>query len=350
MDLSNIDFEAIGQFMLLRAWRLLVIAILSFVAYRALLALINIISHRIQQLDGEEDSEFDFRVRTVFRFVRSLGIIIIAVVAIIMLLSEAGVDTTPIIASVGVVGLAVGLGAQTLVKDALGGLFIVMEDQFHVGDAISINGTAGSVEAVNLRTTHLRDLSGTLHIIPNGDIRTVSNYTREWARAVIDVTIPYTENVELALETMREVLAYLELQPSFAGMIAEPLNVTGIEGFDENGMKFRVIGKVNAGQQWGVMRIIRRHLHEAFAKRDIQFATPMRRVLTLDAHAMQHEPLPETMEPLFPDFALPTAEQVADAVAAAQAGDDGTASLSPFQKRLVELRRWAKDSLINPDD
>ena len=161
-----------------RSLNITIIVVVSVIAWFGLRYILRLASKNIQKLDGVEDSEFDYRAKTILRFVRSVALVIILVTMVITILGELQINIAPLIASVGVAGLALGLGAQTLVKDAIAGLFILLEDQFSVGDAVSVGGVSGSVEELSLRTTHIRDLNGTLHIVPNGEIRVVSNSSK----------------------------------------------------------------------------------------------------------------------------------------------------------------------------
>ena len=268
------DQSLLAAQLLTRSLRLLVILAVAVASYMLLRYLTRILSMTIQRLDDSIDSEFDLRTKTILRFVRSVGLIVIVAVTMLSMLHELGINIAPLLASVGVAGLALGLGAQTLVKDAIAGLFLLLEDQFAVGDSIDVNGLSGTVEELKLRTTHMRDLRGTLHIIPNGDIRMVSNHTNGWSRAVIDIMIPYHEDVDVVLETLNEVCTRVSDMPVVGDMLTEKLSVSGVDGFNDKGMMFRVLGKVEPGEQWALKRHLRQAIHRAFQAKNIQFGVP----------------------------------------------------------------------------
>ena len=257
------------------------IILLSGVAYWLLGLITRSLSNRIQQMDNEEDSELDKRTETIFRVVRSTGIVLILGTALLMVLTEFGVAVTPVLASVGFVGLAVGLGAQTLVGDIISGLFILVENQYTVGDAIEVNGVAGSVEEMNLRATMVRDLYGTLHIVPNGEIRVVSNKSPDWSRAVVDVGITYDADVDAAAEALNAIGQQMILDTAVAPLLLETPTVTGVEGLDDWAVRLRVMAKTAPGGQWVVMRHLRRQIRLDFAEKGIEIAFPRQDVLVL---------------------------------------------------------------------
>lgn len=254
---------------------------LAALAYWLLGIVTRALSRRIQQLDNEEDSELDKRTETIFRVVRSTGIVLILGTAVLMILTELGVSVTPVLASVGFAGLALGLGAQTLVGDIISGLFILIENQYTVGDAIEINGLAGSVEEMTLRATMVRDLYGTLHIIPNGEIRVVSNKSRDWSRAVIDVGITYDADVDTAVATLQEIGQEMMTDAVVSLMLLETPLVTGVEGLDDWAVRLRIMVKTTPGEQWAVQRYIRRQVRLVFAEKGIEIAFPRQDVLVL---------------------------------------------------------------------
>ena len=264
-----------------RALRIGLITIISIVGYFGLRYAIRILTINIQRLDKEDASEFDFRTETVLRFVRSVGIVVIVIVTLLTVLGELQINVAPLLASVGVAGLALGLGAQTLVRDAIAGLFILMEDQFHVGDVITVAGISGTVEELNLRTTHIRNLNGTLHIIPNGEIRIVSNSSMNWSRARIEILIPHEEDIEQVISLLQNDLAQLATQPDYASDLLEPFSVSGPEELTDWGQRVRILAKVKAGQQWGVQRQLRRYLLEFLATNNISIAKPRSEVVII---------------------------------------------------------------------
>ena len=275
------DTELIWQWFSEHGVAVLGIIFLSGLAYWLLGIITRSLSNRIQQLDNEEDSELDKRTETIFRVVRSTGIVLILSTAVLMVLTEFGVAVTPVLASVGFVGLALGLGAQTLVGDIISGLFILIENQYTVGDAVEINGVSGNVEEMNLRATMVRDLYGTLHIVPNGEIRVVSNKSRDWSRAVVDVGITYDADIDSAAAALNAIGEQMLLDTAVAPLLLETPTVTGVEGLDDWAIRLRILAKTAPGGQWAVMRHMRRQIRLDFADKGIEIAFPRQDVLDL---------------------------------------------------------------------
>ena len=191
-----------------------------------------------------------------------------------MILTEMGVAITPVLASVGFVGLAFGLGAQTLVKDMIAGLFILIEDQYTVGDVAEIGGITGTVEHMTLRATELRDLYGTVHVIPNGEIRIVANKSRDWSRAIVDVNVTYDEDVDTAVQTLQEIGEAMAQDETMAPLLQEPAMVTGVEGLENWAVRLRIMVKTLPNAQWEVQRYLRRQIRLIFAEKGLELAFP----------------------------------------------------------------------------
>lgn len=253
---------------------ILLILVVAVIAYYLVGILTRTISRRIQALDDVEDSERDRRTKTIFRVIHSTGTVIIVTTALLMILTELGVAITPVLASVGFVGLAFGLGAQTLVKDMIAGLFILIENQYTVGDVVEIGGITGNVEKMTLRATELRDLYGTVHVIPNGEIRIVANKSRDWSRAIVDVGVTYEEDVDTAVQTLQEIGEAMSADESMALLLQEPAMVTGIEGLDQWAVRLRIMVKTLPNAQFEVQRYLRRQIRLVFAEKGIDLAFP----------------------------------------------------------------------------
>jgi len=187
-----------------------------------------------------------------------------------MILDELGLDIRPLLTSMGLVGLALSLGAQTLVRDAIGGVLILLEGQFAIGDSIQVGSLSGTVERMTLRATCLRGPSGEWHVIPNGDIRTLSNLTRIWSRAVVDVPLLAQEDVSHALEVLERIGQELAAAPQFGGLLLEEPVVTGIEDLNGWTVTVRITVKTLPGRHWEVMRELRRRVNEAFQREGIR--------------------------------------------------------------------------------
>lgn len=204
------------------------------------------------------------RAVTLAKIFRSTGLVVIIIVAGLLVLEEFQIDITPLLAGAGVVGLAIGLGAQTLVRDMIGGLFILIEDQYHIGDTIHVAGVAGTVETITLRATHLRDADGTLHLVPNGEMRIVSNASSGWSRALVDVRVGYAQEGERTLNALQAVVDAANADPALKPLLLEPLSVAGVEALEADGIRLRVTARTQAGKQDIVQRAVRRQILARF--------------------------------------------------------------------------------------
>ncbi|GAA3517352.1 mechanosensitive ion channel family protein [Nocardioides daeguensis] len=194
------------------------------------------------------------------------------VVAIIgtMVLSEVGVDIAPIIASAGIIGIALGFGAQSLVRDFLAGIFIFIEDQYGVGDVVDVGDANGTVEAVTLRMTRLRDLEGTVWYVPNGEILRVGNKSQNWSRAVVDVRVGYDEDLARVQRILRDVAHDLWEDDEFSHVVIEEPEVTGVELMEPDSVTIRVLVKTAPLEQWGVARALRQRIKARFDHEGIE--------------------------------------------------------------------------------
>lgn len=275
------DTELLLEWLSQSGLRILLILIFAFIAYRLLGLLTQYLSRRIQELDDIEDSELDKRTATIFRVVNSTGLVLIVGSALLMILTELSVPVTPLLASVGFLGLALGLGAQTLVQDVISGLFILLENQYMVGDTVQIGSLSGSVEEMTLRATMVRDVAGGLHIVPNGEIRIVTNKSRQWSRALVDVGIPYEADVEGALQTLNEIGDALSQDEEYGPLLLEHPVVTGVEGLDDWAIRLRIMVKTQPDQHWVVQRHLRRQIYHVFEEKSIVLASPRQEVVLL---------------------------------------------------------------------
>src|SRR3954466_9504382 len=193
-----------------------------------------------------------------------------------MILSELGVNIAPIIASAGIIGIALGFGAQSLVKDFLSGIFMIFEDQYGVGDVVDVGEASGTIEAVSLRFTRLRDLNGTVWYVPNGEILRVGNMSQNWSRAVVDVNVGYGEDVARVTRVLREIAHDLWEDDDFTGVIIEEPEVTGVEVLGPESLTLRVLLKTAPMEQWGVARELRQRVKARFDHEGIEIPLPQR--------------------------------------------------------------------------
>lgn len=216
------------------------------------------------------------RAQTLTGLLGTIGVTTVWALVLVLSLGEAGLDIRPILAGAGLVGLAVGFGAQNLVRDLISGFFIVLEDQVRIGDVAVINGTGGQVEAITFRTITLRDFSGVVHVFPNGAINTLSNMTKGWSAFVLDMGVAYKEDTDRVAEVMRGVGEELRADPVFGPKIIEPVEIVGVDNFADSAVVIRVRIKTRPVEQWNVGREYRRRLKKAFDAEGIEIPFPHR--------------------------------------------------------------------------
>lgn len=221
-----------------------------------------------------DDRETLKRTETLGRVIRYLVSVVVTLVAIMLILSEVGISLAPILGAAGVVGLAVGFGAQSLVKDYFTGFFLLLENQVRQGDVVTLGGHTGAVEEVTLRFVQLRDYGGAVHFIPNGQITTVTNMTRGFSQAVVDVGVAYRENVDHVMDVMKRVGAELCSDPTFGPRILDPLDMAGVENLADSAVVIRARFRCVALEQWGVRREYLRRLKHAFDAEGIEIPFP----------------------------------------------------------------------------
>jgi small conductance mechanosensitive channel len=223
------------------------------------------------------------RARTLGSVVRNVTTALVTGIAVLMVLRELRIDIAPVLAGAGIVGLAVGFGAQTLVRDIISGFFLILEDQVRVGDVAAINGTGGLVEAINLRTIVLRDLEGVVHVFPNGSIATLANRTKDFSYYVIDVSVAYGEDTDRVADVLRKTAADLQEDSRFGPFILQPLEVLGVDAFGDSAIILKVRIKTVPLKQWDVGRELRRRIKKAFDAAGIEIPFPQRVVTTRSA-------------------------------------------------------------------
>jgi moderate conductance mechanosensitive channel len=270
----RIDGEATAR----GALRVLGIWVLAWLAWRV----VRLTAHRIETaVDDGDDSVTTLREkrgRTISQLLRSVGRVVIVTIAV-LLTFNAFINIAPILAGAGILGLAVSFGAQSLVRDIISGFFILLENQFAVGDVIEAAGKSGAVERMTMRVVVLRDLEGAMHIIPNGEIKVVTNRTRGWARAVVDISIPYTEQVDRIIGVVRDEAAQFSTDPQWGLQLDGPVEVLGVESMTDNSAVIRTLLKTQPGSQWGVAREFRRRLINRFSRESVESPFQHRRVM-----------------------------------------------------------------------
>lgn len=252
--------------------RILVIVILAWLSTAVLQRAIR--AFRVRIASRFDDHESVKRAETLGRVFRYIVAVVVSLVAGMLVLGELGVSVAPILGAAGVVGLAVGFGAQSLVKDYFTGFFILLENQIRVGDVVKLGEHAGLVEVVTLRYVQLRDYEGNVHFVPNGGITTVVNLSRDYAYAVIDIGVAYRENTDEVIEVMRGVGAELRADTAFASRISDDLEIAGVDGWGDSAVMIRCRFKCAPLEQWGVRREYLRRLKLAFDEQGIEIPFP----------------------------------------------------------------------------
>ncbi len=254
------------------ALRITLIAVAAWIAAALLNRMIRMFRERIASRLGEREQVK--RAETIGRVFRYLVSVIISLIAGVLILSELGVSVAPILGAAGVVGLAIGFGAQSLVKDYFTGFFLLLENQLTTGDVVEVGGKSGLVEDVTLRFVRLRDYSGNVHYIPNNLITTVTNMSRGYAQAVIEVGVAYREDTDAAFEVIKTVAREMREDEAFKAKILDNLEIAGVERWDDSAVILRSRFKVKPLEQWGVRREFLRRLKKAFDARGIEIPFP----------------------------------------------------------------------------
>jgi small conductance mechanosensitive channel len=260
------------------------VAVIVVMAVLGLIA-VRLISQRILQRTGSAErirAERRKQLETLIQAVRWIAHVSIVSVAALMLLSNF-IDITPLLASAGVAGLAISLGAQSLIKDFIGGLLILLEGQYVVGDLIQVGNVSGTVERLTLRTTHVRDLSGKLYIVPNGEVRIVANGNRDWARAMVDIGVAYEENLDRVLDVLKGVTEDFAEDADYGPQLLERPSVLGPLSLGDWALTVRVMVKTRTGKQWGVARELRKRILAACDREHITLPYPRQEVWVRDA-------------------------------------------------------------------
>ncbi len=270
--------ESLGTWMMTHGARILAIVLTALGLWWILKQIFKRIEPVLPSGTLAETDDQVQQARTLLRVGRDLLIVLIVGGAVLMVMSEMGINVAPLLAGAGVAGLAIGLGAQTLVRDLIGGIFILMEDQFAIGDTIRVGQIAGNVERITLRATWLRDLEGRLHVIPNGEVRIVSNYSKEWSRAVVNVGVSYEDDLEAVMKVLEEVGQQIAEDPRFGPLLLEPPVVPGVVGLDDWAITVRIMVKTLPGKHWEVGREMRRRIKETFQARGITIPYPRQEV------------------------------------------------------------------------
>ena len=272
---TNIRWETL----IFTGFRILIILAFGWLAARISTQVLKRMERRLiskGQAEGEPPTESAKRVETLVRLIRQgIGLTLWAIISLIIL-KEIGVEIGPILAGAGILGLAIGFGAQNLVRDVIAGFFMILENQVRVGDVAIINGTGGMVEKVNFRTLVLRDQAGVVHVFPNGTITTLSNMTQEWSAYVFDIGVAYKENTDRVIGVLQDVLDRMQADPDFGPLIIAPPEIMGVNQFADSAVVIKGRIKTKPIRQWMVGREFLRRVKMAFDEHGIEIPFPHR--------------------------------------------------------------------------
>jgi len=259
------------EFLHQHAPRIALILILGFLGLR----LFKIIVQKMVAFQNKRPSHAvrASQIQTLAGVINSIGVFLIVFVSGLEVLQELNINLAPLLASAGIAGLAIGFGAQTLVKDVINGFFILLENQYDVGDVVRIAGVKGAVEAMSMRSTTLRDDDGTIHIVPNSEIHIVSNTTRDWSQFTMRVVVAFEEPSDKILKLLREVSDEIKHDPEYASDIVSDIQIPGIDRVGNGEAEYLVLVKTRPTKQYPVSRELRRRIKECFIKNNIRSAS-----------------------------------------------------------------------------
>jgi small conductance mechanosensitive channel len=272
MDIDGFMREIVTTSLLKSVFHIALVLILAWIALmtskKLSTGLIRFVASR------KDDEEFQKRTRTLGEILRYVLVTVILIVAVMTVVKELGIDIGPVLAAAGIVGLAIGFGAQSLVKDVISGFFIILEDQIRVGDVVNIADKGGLVEKVNLRTTVLRDLAGNVHYVPNGLIKVVTNMTQEYSRYVFDIGVAYREDVDEVVEVIKSIDEEMRNDADFKGDILAPIEILGLDQFANSAVIIKARTTTAPIKQWRVGREFNRRIKKKFDELNIEIPFP----------------------------------------------------------------------------
>ena len=266
------------------------VAVIIAVAVAVDLALHRLIPRALwltveRQMKGREEVEIQQRVDTLASVLTAGGRVIVVLVTLLTLLPLAGISIAPLLAGVGIIGLAVGFGAQSLVKDVISGLFILLDNQYSKGDVVTLAGISGLVEDVGIRRTVLRDLDGIVHYIPNGEIAVASNFTQEYSRVNLNVGVSYSEDLDHVMQVINRVGEEMAADPEWAPSIIAAPKALRVDNLGDSGIDIKIVGDTKPIKQWDVMGELRKRIKKAFDEEGIEIPYPHRVMVTRGAKA-----------------------------------------------------------------
>jgi moderate conductance mechanosensitive channel len=264
------DLRTVSRWTIVHGINVVVILVGAFIVVRSAHLAIVHLQHKLGRRHALGDLEWQRRAATLGGILSNLVSVTVGFVAVLMLLRELTIDVLPILTGAGIAGLAIGFGAQNLVRDVISGFFLILEDQVRVGDLARINGVGGTVEQVNLRTIVLRDGEGAVQVFPNGTITALANLSKQYAYAIVDVRVAYAENLDRVAGTLREAGDSMQRDPVWGALVAAPMEIAGVESLDGGSVTMRVKFKALPLNQGKVANELRRRILAMFVGRGIK--------------------------------------------------------------------------------
>lgn len=287
------EWSSVSDWLVQHGTRIAIIIVLALVLYWIMYHTVRrAVRHGLQRtMKDQPEVELKKREETLTWLLFTTSKVIIILIALLLILAEVGINIGALLAGFGVAGLAVAFAAQSFLRDLIAGLIITVENQYNVGDVARVGGVTGVVEEFNIRRTALRDLDGILHIVPNGEIRVTSNYTKVWARAHLDISVAYKEDLDDVMAVLRKVWEDMAEDPEWGAiMISKTPGILRVNEFGDSGIAIKVVGDTKAMQQWLVMGEFRRRTKRIFDEKGIEIPWPHSKVFFGD----------ESMQPLAP--------------------------------------------------
>lgn len=271
------DWTTVTDWLLSHGVRILIIIAIALVIYFVMYYTVRrTLRHSLSiTMKGIPQPEINKREETLTWLFYLTGKVVIGVIALVLILTEVGINVGALLAGFGVAGIAIAFAAQSFIKDIISGFVIAMENQYNVGDVVSVGGVTGVVEAMNLRRTTLRDLDGILHLVPNGEITVTSNYTKVWARANLDIGVAYKEDADKVMSIMKRTWEEMAEDPDWGpSIISKAPSILRVNELGDSAVVIKLVGDTKAMQQWGVMGEFRRRIKKVFDERGIEIPWP----------------------------------------------------------------------------
>jgi small-conductance mechanosensitive channel len=275
---TGVPLRTIAEWGFAHGLKILVIGLLAYALVRATALLVRRFEHEVSKGTSLDALERAKRARTLGSLVSRVSTVAITGLAVLMVLNEFGVNIAPVLTGAGIAGLAVGFGAQAVVRDVISGFFMILEDQVRVGDSAAINGQGGLVEQINLRTIVLRDEEGTVHVFPNGAVTTLANRSKDFSYYVITLAIPYHEDADRVSDVLRDVGAELQNDPHYGAFILAPIEIMGVDAFGDWAVQLKLRIKTVPQRQHEVGRELRKRIRRAFDQHGVAVPFPERLV------------------------------------------------------------------------